>query len=495
MSTDRPATGRRELQHPPPARPRQNARRWREYRRATVATIAVLALGAAGLGFAAVLRGPKLDSASVNLSAVISRDAQKLVLHADQPLVGVNPEQVSITPSAPFDVSSDGSDVTLTFAGMLDYATDYRVRVDGAEGASTGLSGALDYSFETPDPEVYTLLRQGGAAAADRPPDQILRSGVAGGADARSDVVFEAPRIQQFAVAGSALAAVVVGDDGGTALELSVDGGAAADVHTPAGGRIQNLHASPSAHLFGFTVNGGTVEGDASDRVYQNALFVVDPFSTSGRAEEVTGFSGEPLRVVDWEFVPGTSSLVAQGTDQQLYLIDALAGSDAEPTPLGRHAAMLGFLPGGVQLIVGDGETTSTIDLATGAEQPLDRSLPDVDPAYYPKKIVTLAGSLTIGQYDDVDYSEASPVVGSVIVASDAGGSRELYRPPVAGSRVRDFCVSPNGQYLAVETIPSDGVSDGYALPGYSGMTTSLVDIRTGASTRGVPGFLPDWCS
>ncbi|SDZ41956.1 hypothetical protein [Herbiconiux ginsengi] len=493
MSTDPtvPPAGARE--HPAPPSSRQSARRWRGYRRATVATIAVLAVAAAGLGFAAVLRGPKLDTASVNLAAVISRDGQKLVLHADQPLADVTAEQVSITPSAPFEVATDGADVTLTVQGMLDYATEYRVRVQGVEGASTGLSGTLDYSFLTPDSEVYTLLRQGGAAPAERPDDQILRSGVAGGADARSDVVFQAPRIQQFAVAGSALAAVVIGDDGGTALRLSVDGGSATDVHTPSGGRIQNLHASPSAHLFGFTVNGGAAEADSSGRVYQNALFVFDPFASSGRAEEVTGFSGEPLRVVDWAFVPGTSSLVAQGTDQQLYLIDPLDGT--EPTPLGRHAAMLGFLPGGVQLIVGDGEQVSTIDLATGAQQPLDRTVPDVDPAFYPKKIVTLAGGLTIGQYDDVDYSQASPIVGSVIMASDPTGTRELYRPPVVGARVRDFCISPNGQYLAVETIPSDGVSDGYALPGYSGMTTSLIDIRTGQSTRGVPGFQSDWCA
>jgi hypothetical protein len=494
MSTDPAVPPDREHEHPAPPRSRQSARRWRDYRRATVATIAVLAVAAAGLGFAAVLRGPKLDTASVNLAAVISRDGQKLVLHADQPVADVTPDQVSITPSAPFQVATDGADVTLTVQGMLDYATEYRVRVKDAGGASTGLSGTLDYSFRTPDAEVYTLLRQGGAAPADRPDDQILRSGVAGGADARSDVVFQAPRIQQFAVAGSALAAVVVDDDGATALELSVDGGSAADVHTPTGGRLQNLHASPSAHLFGFTVNGGAAEGDNSGRVYQNALFVFDPYASSGRAEEVTGFSGEPLRVVDWAFVPGTSSLVAQGTDQQLYLIDPLATS-AEPTPLGRHAAMLGFLPGGVQLIVGDGEGTSTIDLATGAVKPLDRTIPDVDPAYYPKKIVTLPAGLTIGQYDDVDYSQASPIVGSVIMASDPTGTRELYRPPVTGARVRDFCVSPNGQYLAVETIPSDGVSDGYALPGYSGMTTSLIDIDTGQSTRGVPGFQSDWCA
>jgi len=494
MSTD---AGSAAVAARPPSPPdaRGAHRRWRRYQRTTVATIAVLAVAAAGLGFAAVIRGPKLDSASINLTASITREAQKLVLHADQPLDQVTADQVSISPAAPFEVTASGNDVTLTFSGMLDYATDYTARVDGAVGSSTGLSGALEYSFETPDVMVHTLLRQGGAAAraAGQPQDEILRSGVAGGPGARSDVVFEAPHILQYAVTDAALAAVTADDDGVTSLEVSTDGATPYTVHTPSGGRIQSLQSSPTARLFGFTVNGGIDASDPAGREYQDALFIFDPLSTSGRAEEVTGFSGEPLRVVDWSFVPGTSSLVAQGTDQQLYLIDPLSGGD--PTPLGRHAEMRGFLPGGVQLIVADGEGTSTIDLSTGAVAPLPQSTPTVDPSYYPKKIVTLGGGTTIRQYDALDYSKADPVVDSVILAVDAGGTRDLYRPATEGARIRDFCVSPNGQYIAVETIPPGALNDGYSLPGYSGLSTTFVDIATGTSTRAVAGFLPDWCT
>jgi hypothetical protein len=479
---------------PMPTDPRgaRAERQWRRYRRTTVATIAALAVAAAGLGVAAVLRGPTLDSASVNTSAVIARDGQKLVLHADQPLDAIAPEQIHITPSTDVAVTAAGNDVTIAFERLLDYGTEYSVLVDDVVGSSTGLTGSLEYRFETPDVPVHTLLRQGGAGerAAGQPEDQVLRSTLAGGTDARSEVVFESPHISEYAVTDVGLAAIVADDAGTTTLEVVPDGGSRATVPTPAGSRLQNLRASSTARLFGFSVNGGA---DPSGREYQSAVFVFDPLSSSGRAEEVTGFDGAPLPLVDWRFVPGTSSIVGQGVDEQLYLIDALGGSD--PAPLGRHVELRDFLPGGLQLVVADVEGASTIDLATGDVTALPELEATIDPAAYPKKVVSLNEGVALRQYDDVDYSQANPFVGSVIVEIDETGTRELYRPPTEGSRVRDYCVSPNGQYLAVEVVPAGAIPDGYAVSAYAGMTTYFVDVDTGESNRGVPGFLPDWCS
>lgn len=490
MSTERMPGGRTPDERIPAEFSRAGQRALKRFRRTSLVTFLVLALAAGGLGAAAVLRGPTLGSASINLGASIARDGQKLVLHADQAIGPIDEGQVEVEPATPFSVEASGTDITLTFSGILDYATEYRVRVDDVNGTATGLTGSLDYTFQTPDVQVYSLLRRGGAdAGAGKPTDQVLRSTLSAGADSSSEVAFEAPRIQQYAATDTALAAITLDDAGTSTLQVSVEGAAPATVYTPTGGRVQNLSASTSAHLFGFTVNGGT---DATGRVFQNALFVFDPLGTTGRAEEVTGFDGAPLRVVDWAFVPGTSSIVAQGTDQQLYLLDGLGAKP--PTPLGRHTELRGFLPGELKLIVADSAGTSTIDLTTGAVEPLVQTAPEVDPAFYPGTIVTLQDGVTIRQYDDVDYSSASPVVGSVILYADASGTRELFRPAAAGARVRGFCVSPNGQYLAVETIAADSVSDGYALPGYSDMTTWFVRIADGVTSRGVPGFLPDWC-
>ncbi|GLK18263.1 hypothetical protein [Herbiconiux flava] len=473
-----------------PSHERAERSQLRRFRRTSAVTLVVLALAAAGLGTAAVLRGPTLQAGSVNPAATITRPDQKLVLHADQPLEAVDASQVTVTPAAPFTLDSSGADVTLTFGAVLDYATDYAVRVDGVTGDGTGLTGTIDYSFRTPDIDVYSLLRRGGAAAgADKPDDQILRSSLASGADSSTDVVLEAPRIQQYAVAGDALAVILLDAEGGSTLAVAQAGATPATVFTPTGSRIQNLHASATAGLFGYTVNGGQ---DAQGRVYQNALFTFDPLDASGRPKEVTGFDGSPLRVVDWQFVPGSSALVAQSTDQQLYLIEPLGSGG--PTPLGRHVEMRDFLAGGLKLVVADPAGTSTIDLADGTVEPLDQAVPDADPALYPGAIATLPNGATVRQYDAVDYSSGSAAQSSVILYADAAGTGELYRPAAAGSRIRSFCLSPNGQYLAVETIAGGAVGDGYALPGYSEMTTYFVEVTSGAVERGVPGFQPDWC-
>ena len=145
--------------------------------------------------------------------------------------------------------------------------------------------------------------------------------------------------------------------------------------------------------------------------------------------------------------------------------------------------------------MVADPTGTSTIDLATGDVQPMPLTEATADPALYPGTIVALPGGGSIRRFDQIDYSQAQAVQSSVILLADSSGTRELYRSPTLGTRVRSFCLSPNGQYLAVETIAAGSLSDGYALPGYSAMTTSFVDIASGATTRSVPGFLPDWCS
>jgi hypothetical protein len=465
--------------------------RMRRYRRASIATVLVLALAAGVLGAAAVLRGPHLDSAAINAATAIQRPGQRLVLQPDQPIEPVTADDVTVTPATPFEVGVDEAGVTLTFTGMLRYGTDYSVQVAGVTGSSTGLPGSLSYGFSTPDATVHTLLRRGGAAAGpDKPADQVLASGLTVASGAGTDVIFEAPRIQQFAVAGDVTVAIVLDEEGAGSLALRVGDSAVEGVHTPVGARLQNLRSSPSAGLFGVSVSGGA---DASGREYQNALFVFDPQVGSGRAEEVLGFGGEPLRVVDWRFVPGTSSIVAQGVDQQLYLLDPLAGG--EPAALGRHSEIRGFLPGGVTLVVADPSGVSSIDLTTGEVAPMPLAEASVDPALYPGSIVALPDGGSVRRYDEIDYSSAQAVQSSVILVADASGTRELYRSPVPGSRVRTFCLSPNGQYLAVETIASGSLSDGYALPGYSDMTTSFVDLASGAVTRSVPGFLPDWCT
>lgn len=443
---------------------------------------------AAGLAAAGATRGPRLSSAEVNPHAVSSRAGQRLVLTADQPLSQVRPPQVEISPSATTEVSVDGSALTIRFPGILNYGTTYTVDV-AAVGEFTGVSSRLEHEFSTPDVDVYALLRASAAGT-----DQILRSSLAGSMS--NEVVYEAPRIQEYLRLDDLLAVVTLdGDDDPTLLLTSTTDEFESAIYVDDPRVIRDLHAADSGDLFGYVVDS---DDDPPGSSPASSLFIYDTTDSSGVPIEVTGPGGGPLSVMAWTFVPGTTSLVAQGDDQQLYLLDPLADdalTDEVATPLGRHRELEGFIPGSRQLVVADPQGSSIIDLESGLTTDLKLPDPTTDPTRYPGKQVLLTPRDYIELSTAVIPGSDDYQVNSALDLTDATGSRELYTTPSDDSWIRDYCLSPNGEYLAVEVVPKDSPPDDYPIvTGYAGTTISFVRISDGSSSRSVNGFLPDWC-
>jgi len=83
----------------------------------------------------------------------------------------------------------------------------------------------------------------------------------------------------------------------------------------------------------------------------------------------------------------------------------------------------------------------------------------------------------------------------SVVNLADKNGSRQLYQPAADWSAILDTCISPAGDYLAVETAAPQYTGDQYpVLPEPTPIRTDLVDVKSGAVLKSVPGFLPSWC-
>lgn len=81
------------------------------------------------------------------------------------------------------------------------------------------------------------------------------------------------------------------------------------------------------------------------------------------------------------------------------------------------------------------------------------------------------------------------------MVLAGPDGGKVLYRPADDGSRIRQACLSPNAQYLAVEIVSPEGRSDDYPQrPAFTAISTNIVDVSSGAVARGLPGFDPSWC-
>ncbi len=475
MSTDeramRPSERHAEL---------KEAAQRRTFRRTSLVLVIVLAVLAVGLGAANATQGPKLSSASVNAEAAIARPGQRIVMDANQPVAAVDAADVRVVPQTPVEVASDGATVTVRFTGLLHYATEYTVEVD-VRGTATGAAGTLRHTFATPSINVFSLQRTGAG-------DRILRHDLAA-TDADAAVMFEAPRIQEYAAIGSGVAAITLDESDAPTLRVVFPDDGIDQAVTTAPGALRELHAAPVGDLVGFLVD--VPAGDDPEATDTSRLYLYD-LGGAGIPTEVLGAAGESLAVIDWAFVPGTSSLVVQTPDHSMFLVDT--SGTTPPTPLGQHTELRGFLPGTAQLLVADPTSGSLIDLATGETTVLDLPLPEVDSRLTPSSLLLLDDTSYVELYGNPFGTDASPYR-SVLFATGPEGSRELFHPASDTSRITRVCLSPNGQYVSVEVVASDATPDRYPMqPGYADTTIYFVDTATGAADRGVVGMLPDWC-
>jgi len=156
---------------------------------------------------------------------------------------------------------------------------------------------------------------------------------------------------------------------------------------------------------------------------------------------------------------------------------------------------MRGFIAGTTRLVVADPQQGSTIDLATGETAPLDLPDADLPEGTVPGPLVVLGGDSYLELVSTFDDPTTGAGLASRIIRVDGDETRELWSPAAEGTRIGDICLSPNGQYLAVETISAEGMPDGYPdVPGSSATSTVFVDIETGDAGRGIAGFRVDWC-
>jgi hypothetical protein len=461
-------------------------RRARGWRRSVLATLGILAIAVTGLGIAGAFRAPHLDDASVAAATALQRPDQRLVLQADQAIEPVEAGDVRIAPDTPIDVSSDGRAITVRFTGMLRALTEYTVSVD-VRGSSTGVAGAWEYAFTTPDLDVSVLVRD------LEGPDQVVRRAVSG---ADSAVLFRADRIQEFALTPDGVAAIV--------LDEAASGPAAAagrlvlapagetitqEVALPGEGRIQQLHASETTGRIGFTFSStDTRDPDA----VSSRLLLFDPLDPSGIVRPVAGLDGEPVSVIDWMFVPGTPYLVAHTFGEAVLLVDT-SDPEAVPAPLGEHAELRGFLPGSLTLVVADPLSGGLLDLRDGGTTEFTPPDDGLEEGVYRGALL----ALTEDSYVEVvsrPSGDSGFVLDYEVLLVDAEGATTIYDPP-SGVPIRAICLSPNAQYVAVELQDAAGEPDGYPnVPGRTASTTYFVDLETGAANRGITGFATSWC-
>jgi hypothetical protein len=396
-----------------------------------------------------------------------------LVLRVDQTVAEPTADQVTVTPTVPVEPTSDGAALSLRFADSLSYATTYQI-VAKVQSATTGASSTLTYSFRTPDGAFYILRRPASNADTDAP-DQIVHH-VIGSTEQR--VVRSQPRIEQYAVAGPAIAVVTSDAAGSSTLTVGPVDGSEPTQTLADNSDISQLKSSGPSGLLGFVLtplNDPDLGGGGQFHLY-------DP--VRGKLIALSGFDGKPLEPLDWAFVPSTTSIVAQTADNAFYLIEPLNGRPTQP--LGGHSRMYGFVPGSTTLIVDDNGDYKAIDLATGNTSTVPAL--DLPEAADLQQLLPLGGDRGY-----VGWVATQAGAASVVVIND-GNVRQIYAEepdPVGG--IQNICLSPNGQYLAVAKLPRDAATN----PDSSGFAnkTEFVDTATGRTDHDVAGSQVNWCN
>jgi len=437
--------------------------------------VSLLVLCAVFLGLG-LLQGPKLSSAQLDVTRAVDQPGQLLRLFGNQAIAAVDASQVTVSPAAPFTVETSGEVVALTFSERLRYNTRYTVSVAGVTTTADDRESAWKYEFETSAPQLYYLDR--GAET-----DEIIRTGFSGN---ERTVVWSAPHIQDFAVMGQALAVVTLTDRQTSELALVNPADGAIEVTTlPADGAITDFAAADGGTVLGFTF---TSKEPAAGGDIVRTLMRLD-LDAGREPVPVAGLDGKPLSVLDWMFVPGGSSVIAQTGDQTVLQIDPTGGI----LPIGTYAELDHVSIDGTVLTVRDTFGSLAVTLPGAKEKRITPSPLGTEQ--------TFGGELEILPDGTRVQKVVVPLpdnagLESYLVLDDGTAARAIYQTVDQLGSIERFELSPNGQYAVIETVPSiaDAVSDGYFLDARAtSITTVIVDLETGAVVRTLDGFGVSW--
>ena len=414
-----------------------------------IALLSVLVLLTGGLAIVTVTQAPGVMSVSVNSQSATERPGQLLVLtlnRAPQPLTEAD---VTVTPAVAFTARSEANRVEVQFAEALDYHTEYTIEV-GVAGLDNGSRARLTERFTTPKASVVTLVH-----AADSP-DRLLQhtldpaKGVVGIGAEHSEVVFEHPHIEDYAVLGDRIVAVTLVDGGGVQpVLIDPATGAGEPLSSEPWPSLTGLQADAQTMTIGYLV--GAVSDDASPgRGLPKALLLQNLAAGTSLPRQVTagqGESGEPIGIARWVMLPKFSAVAVERDDGAVYVVplEHTFEAKAEPLLVSRDASVLGVSPAGTELMIEHDGHTVSIDL----EAMLDGSHEGATSASLPER--------ELRQRFEAQHPEA---------------------------RVGEICMSSNDRLAAIEL---GAARDGQA-------TTVIVDARDAKQRASVLGGKPGWC-
>jgi hypothetical protein len=444
----------------------------------------LVVVGAAGAAYS-LTQGPRVSTVVVDTVAASAAAGQRLVFTTNQPLATIDPAQVTIEPAAPFTVEAAGRNVAVQFTYPLDADTEYRVSVTDVESASGGPTSTIDHTFETGTPPIFVLQRRDGQGADGD--DAVFSTNLAGD---QAVPVFTDPRIEDFRASRDGLVVQTSDESGAAAITgMGLDGSDPTPFAMPGEGSVVGLQVADHDGLVGYTYTDLDISATSG---IESALYVArldDPSAEPTRIDV-----GADSRVVQWMFVPQTSSLIVLTFDGQLRLVDT-SRLDAEPVLLGGALGLAGVERGSGRVLAERSDGYVAIDLTDLSETPLAQPA-DLDTLGIPGPVVTTVDGRTLRTFTQMgdDGYPASQLVGLV----DASGALDpVFSLDHGGDAIMQTCASPSGSHVAVIVAPdiADNPYDMYEQPLPKRLETHIIDVRTNKEVTVIEGTDISWCA
>ncbi|UNK71009.1 hypothetical protein [Microbacterium sp. H1-D42] len=436
--------------------------------------LGVLALVVGIFGVVSLTQGPRLSEVQVDPAQAIESSGSRLILTANQSLDTVDAEQVTVEPAVPFTVDANGRSIGIRFTTPLDDETKYQVSVSGVTAAGGGPSSDLETSFSTPASQIFLLQR-----TADE--DSIFIADLSG---EKATPVFTHPRIDDYRATPDLLVVAVESDEGSQLLVMNRDGSDQRELKLPGEGYVSSVQVTDRGGLVGYSYSDRELtetSGRASVLVTQSLSGADEP--------RIVQIGDTDASIAEWQFVPGSSSLLFIDFDGALSLEDPT--TDAGVESMGIAASILGVTRTTFTAIIERADASIVqLDLADGGEQPLTPSEPDYGD---PTAIETFPGGTLryIVQRDD-----SGMPTGQAVVKVDDDGTATVISEVSGTDAILQVCASPSGQYAAVVIAPDlpSNPYDDLLLPLPTTLHTQLLDLRGDAKMPVLNGFDISWC-
>jgi hypothetical protein len=295
----------------------------RGYRAGLIGTVVVLVLVVSGALSFTLADGPRLRSTTIDAASAVTTSGVTLTLRSDRALAPLSADSITITPEAPFTLSSTDLDVRIVFDYPLLSATTYRVTIDTVSPRGWGATSQWSTSFDTPVSD-FLYLRPAGAD------EELVLYALDG---TGPQVIYRAPGIISFTRVGNVYA-VLRSVNGETFIELVEPESGAVD-RIPSSPGVTLISMARSAWGTSLVVTLDSTEDSGAGR----SLALVDTLGQR-TPEIVTGVDGEPLRVLKVAVSEVSGNIVVWLRDQSLVRFDPLTGV---VVPLGVATELWGF--------------------------------------------------------------------------------------------------------------------------------------------------------